>query len=840
MKVLINIDESFQTTETNTMHTKGCVSTTYSCCSADAAGTLGDSASSLWNHCESTDIVANDAIGMGHISSGLLSKNNRAAAGYDYLSVPDLRPASTENRGTSNAGATPNCQRYRSGEKKRPFTDESEISDDEEDCGADLDDDCLSSEGTFESAVINVCPTEGCVILDYPEYMQQVHTDTSVENEDGCSNTTVLVDSDETSDSCGSISEEGNVVTEENDIRFEPHHFELQPTNVHSAEDVRKREHDNVRVAVLGAAAEAYKNVHLEVPDMIIAQINEIRETIRRGAAQDDFLNPESEHIVDFNAKRLEMSCSENTHARGPRKRTKASPDRNWRALRRQDQRGSTYPQNKKVNKKELKRPSSKIKKLALTSQDEIHVLPCQCALTLVGMRGFNILFPITSPTSNDAGDLVESFACSLFEEKASERRPNPPTSCFPSGKQPHTWRNFQFFVNKSERASQNKKIVHRTPPRKAAHSSAMVRTSSGKAQETKSIRPTAPMTMHQVKAMPTQWSRSSADDSSFKLGGPPDLINPMRSRSGTGESLFPPICSHTLTSQQQKCDSSSFTSMGYHEIVLIRKSAVTEKEDHHVINWDAVTIRCSNHDEMDILIEALKTCANSTVVPFSPNPKAKLIRTKERGLTLSKKRRCVLNPRGRRKRNGKGGNFDAIVSSSYTMCPAPQHQALTDKMKNKYESNKWNRCKMCEICHLHFTFIIRRHHCRKCDRSCCGGCSSVLLLRDGEAKRYCKHCSPEIDGKAKYADDSWNKHDHCEVCKQVGNFLSAKEFHHLLFMHQCTYFSSFPITARILLSSLAVITVGSVTKAVAVTVALFFSYEVGKKSDTAINVPQK
>ena len=50
-----------------------------------------------------------------------------------------------------------------------------------------------------------------------------------------------------------------------------------------------------------------------------------------------------------------------------------------------------------------------------------------------------------------------------------------------------------------------------------------------------------------------------------------------------------------------------------------------------------------------------------------------------------------------------------------------------------------------CELCHLHFTLLTRRHHCRKYDRSCCGDCSLLMLVKGGGEKRFCHRCSSAI-----------------------------------------------------------------------------------------------
>eukprot|EP00957_Ditylum_brightwellii_P047216 3585852-Ditylum_brightwellii.AAC.1 len=63
-------------------------------------------------------------------------------------------------------------------------------------------------------------------------------------------------------------------------------------------------------------------------------------------------------------------------------------------------------------------------------------------------------------------------------------------------------------------------------------------------------------------------------------------------------------------------------------------------------------------------------------------------------------------------------------------------------KRHKRRDSSKWNKTDHCELCGFLFTLLTRRHHCRKCNCSCCADCSSVTLVRGGDETRYCNPCS--------------------------------------------------------------------------------------------------
>ena len=57
-------------------------------------------------------------------------------------------------------------------------------------------------------------------------------------------------------------------------------------------------------------------------------------------------------------------------------------------------------------------------------------------------------------------------------------------------------------------------------------------------------------------------------------------------------------------------------------------------------------------------------------------------------------------------------------------------------------------RVTMCQECHVEFTLIVRRHHCRACGRVICNACSNCeapLKWNDFKAERVCFTCFEEL-----------------------------------------------------------------------------------------------
>ncbi len=57
-------------------------------------------------------------------------------------------------------------------------------------------------------------------------------------------------------------------------------------------------------------------------------------------------------------------------------------------------------------------------------------------------------------------------------------------------------------------------------------------------------------------------------------------------------------------------------------------------------------------------------------------------------------------------------------------------------------------RVTMCQRCHVDFTILIRRHHCRACGKVVCSECSdnrAPLKFKNYEAVRVCDQCYDEL-----------------------------------------------------------------------------------------------
>lgn len=76
-----------------------------------------------------------------------------------------------------------------------------------------------------------------------------------------------------------------------------------------------------------------------------------------------------------------------------------------------------------------------------------------------------------------------------------------------------------------------------------------------------------------------------------------------------------------------------------------------------------------------------------------------------------------------------------------------------------------WAKCEYkdeCNLCHSPFSFLVRRHHCRKCCASVCSGCSSnsaALEEFGGSVERVCDRCWASVQMAA--ADDRHQEEDH-------------------------------------------------------------------------------
>ena len=370
---------------------------------------------------------------------------------------------------------------------------------------------------------------------------------------------------------------------------------------------------------------------------------------------------------------------------------------------------------------------TSKIIKIRLREEDEIHAAPCQCALRLVG------LISASPPT--------QKWSISNSSAHASVSSGNSITS---SPKPNFTPQKIQLY-----------------------NESAMVRTASGKEPKENAF--------HAFFSAKPGGS-FSAEQYKMTLGGPvsSNLSSlPPLPKKRSHISLFPKMSSPGM-----------FTAL--HEITLLRSFHVNSSDNLHtadeVSQWRAITIQCNDHDEMDSIIQALKATAKSRVIPFSRNPKARLKRRVENHKRRKEKSsKAILSPPQQKISNHKHSKHLFHKKDNCELCSEPftllhrRHHCrkclssccyLCSSIHADRHGKKTRYCKACknanlsmykkpghrfhnndhcELCTLHFTLLTRRHHCRKCDQSVCSHCSSVIMVKGGEITRYCNRCNNKM-----------------------------------------------------------------------------------------------
>lgn len=316
---------------------------------------------------------------------------------------------------------------------------------------------------------------------------------------------------------------------------------------------------------------------------------------------------------------------------------------------------------------------SSNYIKIQLQQVDEIHVIPCQCALKMMGMA---------------------------------------PREC----------------INTLKKSDDRNSQTNRLNNNKKSNKLAMSRTVSGKTKDdflTQMQRSASlmPVSARLFPSDPTYSPKTSSNDNFFSW-------------------LSPTHCFDTLSS-------GSFVGIDYHEITLIRKSqpAVLD-EIKELENWSFVTIRCSNHDEMDKLIHALRESSEATIIPFSQNPTAVL---EKRGISAYEEQNSMPEALG----NQSFIKSEADTPETSTPCkimspcpdnhqqpPASSHMRESPLIQKENRKKLWSKADFCEYCSIHFTLLVRRHHCRKCDKSCCEDCSKLFIVQGGEEVRLCNRCN--------------------------------------------------------------------------------------------------
>lgn len=634
-----------------------------------------------------------------------------------------------------------------------------DVSDDDGD-----DDDSLNSAEKFDRVIMKISEKEGIVTLVYPtletdlacesasEQGGDEHSDVSPSNNVNQSEEGRNTSTSSASD-CGE-KQQGIMVEHTDDSGP----FELASTNIHTEEDKRQREHTKIRLSVLSVAVEAYKKNRIPVPDALLAQINE-NQTTGGLAGGEGGRKKRAAGSEEMNRANGGGSFWNPQKGKGEVRGTESKVVKQEKARRSVCDKG--YGDNS--SKECMYKQKQNVKRLRLNADDEIHASPCQCALSLVGMRAFcmhspangqNNISPVSFFRSSSGRDL-------FLDSSVREKQP-----ALPSRKKPVMHYNQKMSGDPPTTGSGNpdQKVKFRSTHNSNSEiaSNRMVRTASASAREQQRVSELLP-TASYIQGVSPVLLNAHDNDSQLQFGGPPESATLRSNRKGPNQSvaMFPRASLHMPSSMQTaRADAATYAALGYHEITLIRGEKGTSHDEDGFVSWNAVTVRCADHDEFDVLCKALKTSARAKIVPFSPDPRAKLKKQARQraALKLQKATRKSLRARRKSTRSNASGAAETVPSvqlsplspDSSPYKPLAQRQTSSVSLKSQNIkttkiSAKWNKNDHCELCGLHFTLLSRRHHCRKCDRSCCSDCSSVMLVRGGEQTRYCNPCSSDI-----------------------------------------------------------------------------------------------
>jgi C2 domain./FYVE zinc finger. len=376
-------------------------------------------------------------------------------------------------------------------------------------------------------------------------------------------------------------------------------------------------------------------------------------------------------------------------------------------------------------------------KVIKLQKVDEIHVAPCQCALRLLGMEN-----------QPQKGGPSQHSAAQLKSSNVREKRVKPLHNIEEDGNDVSVGE-----IRHSRTASviNDDRLVMKLIGTYKNTANSMVRTSSARV--------------------------TSSFISETNMRDQPCT------RKG--------IISTANDASHSRPESNPLNLSEFHEITLIRNGSVTplgdeklqcEDLDGEFVEWDAVTIRCSNHDELDLLVKELRDSSKAKVVPFSSNPKyrSRWNRARRRGMESNTSRTKITESHVKEKMEGlitvstekissrdnvspiwdKQIDQDSTFATSTSSRGDPDSDKLVSNNvaeikgsseRKTFDSN-FNKMQFCELCDLTFTLLTRRHHCRRCERSCCGHCSRILIVKGCDEKRYCNWCASDILQKQSYA----------------------------------------------------------------------------------------
>lgn len=91
---------------------------------------------------------------------------------------------------------------------------------------------------------------------------------------------------------------------------------------------------------------------------------------------------------------------------------------------------------------------------------------------------------------------------------------------------------------------------------------------------------------------------------------------------------------------------------------------------------------------------------------------------------------------------NMAGGNtsMSSSLGSSFVM------PAQVPSKEEWVRDDEVNECMVCGV--VKFSLLNRRHHCRRCGRVVCAGCSQKLTLIDNVSRRTCDDCFRQIEAQ--------------------------------------------------------------------------------------------
>jgi len=416
-----------------------------------------------------------------------------------------------------------------------------------------------------------------------------------------------------------------------------------------------------------GGGSNGEPKLSVNVPDLIMEEVNQERKNKQEQEQQNKSKGP----FLDFFAQ-LVPKQKNSTIAKGKEQKQSNTNPYPTNTLEEDE---STITHNKK-----------KQKQLKLSKFDEIHVSPCQCALSLVGMRGatatplrgsktssttkakvisstmdgesmfFSMLSP--SPTINTATPTktlatIQDDGSTMIDSTISRgANTNNATSVFRFGISKFS----SLFPNSERKVAQTattpNSITRNMPTTTAAitnnnfneddERTLLLTNNEGKKKNDLDDNDMAVMVRTSSAIAATTSKEENEEEIVQKRRGSKRQVkdnNTNGNTSGRVQSIseIGAVRGDSTTTTNTKVIRSlkrwDYESVGYHEITVVRNREFNneKKIEKGFLDWDAITIRCANHDELDLIVQSLKKSSCAVVVPFSSNPKEKLKRKRRK-----------------------------------------------------------------------------------------------------------------------------------------------------------------------------------------------------------------